>query len=181
MTSRQESSPTPSGAHGAGLAGAALLCALGAAPSLAASQTVIDLTYDSIMDMVRPENHPGISVHHNLQVVLSEGNKVSEKRDRATGRYADNNAMAQLLRSSGNEGAYAAWHVLSASQLVRIERDPQSTRTMTVTLTSPTACRLEVRDQLKPGFNEYAFLRISTHQLGYFSTYQVTSTSCAIR
>jgi len=151
------------------------------APSLAASQTVIDLTYDSIMDMARPENHPGISAPHDLQVVLSEGNKVSEKRDCDTGPYADKNAMAQVLRSSGNEGAYATWHVLSTNELVRIERDPQSARTMTVTLTSPTACRLEAKDPLKPGFNEYAFLRISTHELGYFSTYQVTSTSCAVR
>ena len=32
----------------------------------------------------------------------------------------------------------------------------------------------------KPGFSEYAFLRISTHTIGYFSTYRVTRTSCTV-
>ena len=38
--------------------------------SQAAAQTRIDLTYDSMMDMVRPAQHPGIIVHHNLPVVF---------------------------------------------------------------------------------------------------------------
>lgn len=156
----------------------AALALLAATPARAA--TVIDLTYDSVMDMVRPTLHPGIAVHHNLQVVLSAGNKVSEKRDRATNRASDKNAMMQVLHSSGDNGAYATWHVLPGNRLVRIQRDPQSTRTMTVTLASPTTCSLEVRDALKPGFNEYAFLRVSVHELGYFSNYRVTNTSCAI-
>src|SRR5580692_6966180 len=41
-------------------------------------------------------------------------------------------------------------------------------QTMTVTLTPGSTCRLDVVDQLKPGFTEYAFLRISTHTIGYF-------------
>ena len=45
--------------------------AFGALPGNAAVNTVIDLTYDSVMDMVRPEVHPGIAVHHNLQVTVS--------------------------------------------------------------------------------------------------------------
>jgi hypothetical protein len=150
-----------------------------ATPSFAAD-TVIDLTYDSVMDMVRPTNYPGISVHHNLQVVLSAGNKLSEKRDRSTKQYSDKNAMTQVLRGGADNGVYASWRLLSKDHLVRIERDPQSIRTMTVTLTSPTTCSLEVKDELKPGFSEYAFLRISTHELGYFSSYRVVSTSCAI-
>lgn len=152
-----------------------------ASPAVADGQTVIDLSYDSVMDMVRPEIHSGIKVHHNLQVILSDRNKVSEKRDRNTKQYSDKNAMTHVLGSSGDEGGYADWHVAGKDRLIRIQRDPQSTRTMTVTLTSPTTCRLEVRDQLKPGFDEYAFLRISTHTIGYFSTYQVTSASCEIR
>lgn len=152
-----------------------------AGPALAEGQTTIDLTYDSTMDMVRPEVHPGIQVHHNLQVILSSGNKVAENRDRNTGRYSDKNQMQHVLGSSGDAGSYAVWHVVSKDRLVRIQHDPQSTRTMTVTLTSPTTCRLDVSDQLKPGYNEYAFLRISQHSLGYFSSYQVTNTSCSIR
>jgi hypothetical protein len=149
-------------------------------PGNAETQTVIDLTYDSAMDMVRPEVHPGIVVHHNLQVTLSDRNKVSETRDRSTHKFSDNNGMKQVLGSSGDAGNYASWHVVGKDQLIRVEHDPQSTRTMTVTLTSPTTCRLEVTDALRSGFSEYAFLRISTHSLGYFSTYRVTGTSCTI-
>ena len=160
--------------------GAAAILTMLASAARGEGQTVIDLTYDSVMDMVRPEIHPGIVVHHNLQVILSDRNKVSETRDRSTHKLSDNNAMKQVLGSSGDAGNYASWHVVGKDQLIRVQRDPQSTRTMTVTLISPTTCRLDVTDALKPGFSEYAFLRISSHTLGYFSTYQVTSTSCTI-
>jgi hypothetical protein len=146
----------------------------------AEGRTVIDLTYDSVMDMVRPEQHPGIAVHHNLQVILSGRNNVSEKRDRSTGSKSDNNAMQQVLGSSGEAGSYAAWRVVSKDRLLRVQHDPQSTRTMTVTMTSPTTCRLDIKDELKPGYTEHAFLRIAQHSLGYFSSYRVTGTSCTI-
>lgn len=148
--------------------------------AFAGGTTVIDLTYNSVMDMVRPEVHPGIAVHHNLQITLSGRNNVSESRDRSTKNASDSNAMRQILGGGNDAGTYAAWHVVSKDKLERIQRDPQSTRTMLVTLTSPTTCRLDIQDELKPGFNEYAFLRITTHTIGYFSSYHVTGTTCAI-
>jgi len=156
------------------------LTAFGALPGIAAANTVIDLTYDSVMDMVRPEVHPGIAVHHNLQITVSGGGNLSEGRNRSAGPYQDRNAMGQVLSSSGDDAAYASWQTAADGRLVRVQNDPQSTRTMTVTLLPGNTCRLEVVDQLKPGFSEYAFLRISTHTIGYFSTYRVTRTSCAI-
>ena len=159
---------------------AALALATVATPALAGGTTVINLTYDSIMDMVRPEAHPGIAVHHNLQIRLSGRNNVAESRDRSTRNASDSNAMRQVLGGGNDAGTYAAWRVVSKDKLERIQHDPQSTRTMIVTLTSPTTCRLDVRDQLKPGFSEYAFLRISTHTIGYFSSYRVAGTTCAI-
>ena len=50
---------------------ALILPAVGLLASQATAQTRIDLTYDAMMDMVRPEQHPGIIVHHNLQIVFS--------------------------------------------------------------------------------------------------------------
>jgi hypothetical protein len=160
--------------------GACLLAASGlAAPPAWAA--VIDLTYDSAMDMVRPEAHPNISVHHNLQVTISGGGGLSEQRDRSAQQYSDRNAMVQVLNSTGDESSYASWRVAPDGRLIRVQNDPQSTRTMTVTLTGGNTCHLDVVDQLKPGFTEYAFLRISTHTLGYFSSYRVTRTTCAMR
>ncbi len=166
--------------HFSGVGLLATVALLIVSPVFAGGATVIDLTYDSVMDMVRPEAHSGIAVHHNLQITLSDRNKVAETRDRSTRHASDNNAMRQVLGGANDAGAYAVWHVVSKDTLERIQRDPQSTRTMIVTLTSPTSCRLDVRDQLKPGFSDYAFLRISTHSMGYFSSYRVTGTSCTI-
>ena len=151
-----------------------------ARPASADNRTVIDLTYDSMMDMARPEVHPGIKLHHVLQVTLSGANNVEETRSRSAGSQSDKSEMQQALGGSGDAGSYAVWHVVAKNQLVRTQNDPQSTRTMTVTLTSPTTCQLEVRDQLKAGFNEYAFMRISQRTLAYFSSYRVTDTTCAI-
>jgi len=170
-----------------GAAGGALLSLISAllasatAPTIAAADSVIDLTYDSVMDMVRPEMRPGIAVHHNLQVTISAHNNLTEDRNRNTGPYRDQNAMVQVLASSGDDSTYASWRAEPDGRLVRTQNDPQSIRTMTVTLMPGYTCHLDVMDRLKLGFSEYAFLRISTHTIGYFSTYRVVRTSCSIR
>jgi hypothetical protein len=89
--------------------------------------------------------------------------------------------MVQESGGTEQSGTYASSRVESNTRLVRTERDPQSTRIMTVTLTSPNTCNLDFVDTLNPSFNEYAFLRISTHVPGYFSSYRVLQTSCSIR
>ncbi len=159
----------------------AVLGSLAATPAQSTSQFVIDLTYDSVMDMVRPEVRPNIRVHHNLHVTVSRDNGLSEKRNRSTKQYYDQNAMAQVLDSRGDDSTYASWHTAPDGTLVREQNDPQSTRTMTVTLLPDNTCRLEVVDRLKPGFAEYEFLRITSHTMGFFSTYRVVSTTCKIR
>src|SRR5260370_5516176 len=96
------------------------LTAFGALPGNAAANTVIDLTYDSVMDMVRPEVHPGIAVHHNLQITVSGGGNLSEGRNRSAGPYQDRNAMAQVPSSSRDDAAYASWRVAPAEPLARV-------------------------------------------------------------
>lgn len=159
----------------------AALASLAAKPAPSADQFVIDLTYDSVMDMVRPEVKPNIRLHHNLHITVSRGSGLSENRNRSTKGYYDQNAMAQVLDSQGDDSTYASWRTAPNGTLVREQNDPQSTRTMTVTLLPDNTCRLDVVDHLKPGFTEYEFLRITSHTMGFFSTYRVTSTSCRIR
>ena len=65
----------------------------------AVADTKIDLTYISVMDMVRPEVHPNIVVHHNLHVTIAGQGNLAEHRHRSTKQYADRNAMAQVLSS----------------------------------------------------------------------------------
>jgi len=151
----------------------------GLAPSAASADMTIDLKYDSVMDMVRPEQRSGIQVHHNLRIVFT-GRAVVEKRDRNTKNLQDRNATDQDLGEAEPTDTYVSWRVASKTRLVRTQRDPQSTRTMTVTLSPGNACHLDVVDKLRPGFTEYAFLRIESHTLGYFSSYRVIQTSCTI-
>ena len=87
---------------------AALALPIVATPALAGGTTVINLSYDSIMDMVRPEAHPGIAVHHNLQITLFGRNNVAESRDRSTRKASDSNAMRQALGGGNDAGIYAA-------------------------------------------------------------------------
>jgi len=168
-------------AAGAALAFAAILAGAQRDASASEKSTEIDLTYDAVMDMVRPAVHPGIVVHHTLQITISGYDRLSEQRDRSTHGYRDNNQTMQVLGSTDDEQSYVSWKVAAAGTLVREQNDPQSTRTMTVTLLPENKCTLEVVDRLKPGYTEWKFLRISVHTMGYFSSYKVTQTSCAIR
>ena len=99
----------------------------------------------------------------------------------AAGLYADANAMAQVLGELDARPGYVSWKAMPDGRFVRVENDPQSVRTMTLTLMAGNACRLDVVDRLKPGFNEYAFVRITPHTMGYFSDYRVVRTSCRVR
>ena len=54
------------------------------------------------MDMVRPAVHPGLAAHHNLQITISGGNEVAERRDRSAKQYTDQNGMMQVLSSTAS-------------------------------------------------------------------------------
>jgi hypothetical protein len=147
----------------------------------AAEPVAIDLTYDSVMDMVRPNVIPGLKVHHNLHVTISQGDILTERRTRNARAFADKNATAQIIERSSEGLDGVSWRLAEDGTLVREQFFPQSIRTMTVTFLSERSCHLHIVDRLKPGFTEYEFLRISTHTMAYFSTYVVVDTSCRIR
>lgn len=139
----------------------------------------IDLSYVATMDMVSPESLPGLRVNHNLRIRVN-GGILSEHRDRNIGPYADKNAMAQDIEERGEREDGVSWRIVKDGTLVRVQDFPQSTRTMTVTLYPDQTCRLNVVEQLKPGFTEYKFLRIKVHEMAYYTNYVIVSTSCRI-
>lgn len=163
------------------LAGFGALTVSGVSHVSVAAAREIDLTYDSTMNMVRPELRNGILVHHDLHITISGDNQLREHRDRSSGSYADANQTTQVLGASGPRSDYVSWTAMPDGRFVRTENDPQSVRTMTVTLLPGNRCRLDVADRLKPGFSEYAFVRITPHTMGYFTDYRVVRTSCQIR
>lgn len=104
---------------------AATLLLLLVTAAQATDQFVIDLTYNSLMDMVRPERRPDIHVHHVLHVTVSPNSGLSEQRNRSTKQYYDRNAMAQVLDSTGDDTTYASWRAAPNGTLVREQNDPQ--------------------------------------------------------
>jgi hypothetical protein len=166
-----------------GRLGLGLAMAVLAAMSARADEPMnIDLTYDSVMDMVRPEQIPDLRVHHNLHIAIAADGSVYERRNRNAREFADRNASRQEeLNDMPDEANYVSWHKAADGTLMREENDPQSVRTMIVTLLPGNSCRLDVVDRLNPGFTEYEFLRISTHTMGFFSRYRVFATSCRVR
>jgi hypothetical protein len=74
-----------------------LAASVSSSVATASPNTVIDLTYDALMDMVRPEVHPGIVVHHNLQITVTGSGNLAEARNRSAGPYQDQNSMVQVL------------------------------------------------------------------------------------
>lgn len=155
---------------------------LSASTARAAPPMSIDMTYDSVMDMIRPVQMPNLTVHHNVHIDIAADGSVHERRNRNARRYSDRNASRQEeMNSAPDEANYASWRTGPNGTLVRIENDPQSVRTITVTFPIGGGCNIDVVDQLKPGFTEYEFLRISTHTMGFFSNYHVFATSCSLR
>jgi len=157
----------------------ALAFALCVARALAADAT-IELTYDTTMDMVRPMAYPGVKVHHAMTVTLSAGGQVAETHNLEANGQADKFAHQATLGGGDPQAYEPVWHVVSASELVRTQNEAQSTRTITVKLTSPTTCSLEVKVELKPGFSEFAFRRIGQRAMGFFTNYRVVDSTCAI-
>jgi hypothetical protein len=158
------------------------MIAMAAVTARADEPMTVDLTYDSVMDMVRPEVISDLKVHHNLHIAVAADGSVSERRNRNTGPYGDRNRSRQEELNNGEDLAnYVSWRRPAPGTLVREENDPQSVRTMTVTVLPGKSCRLDVVDRLKPGFTEYEFLRIKTHTMGFYSSYRVFATSCSIR
>ena len=164
---------------GVGLA--ALL--LSAAGAYAAEPMTIDLTYNSVMDMVRPVQMPNLTVHHNVHIGVAADGSAHERRNRNARRYSDRDESRQEEMNGAPDEAdlRLPWQIGPNGTLVRIENDPQSVRTMTVSFPPGGGCNLDVVDRLEPGFTEYEFLRISTHTMGFYSNYRVFATSCSIR
>jgi hypothetical protein len=159
----------------------ALACTLAATGALAQTsdgETRIDLGFDETDIRVRPDPAPGF-VHHEVHLILSQGNKVTEvRRATAADGRATNDQFEAALGGSG--GGRIVWHVVSKNALVRVQDWPQSTLTMTVTISGNSSCRLEVAARLKPGFNEYEIFSIHKRMMAYYSKWDTSNPSCAI-
>jgi hypothetical protein len=144
----------------------------------ASANPVIVIDYDSVMDRVRPKPMTGGTVHFHIEVTLHDGNKVSQSQTLQSGRLSQDWTIDQNLGESQRSGV---WHIESHDTLKYVWNMAQSVRTITVKLLPGNTCSTNVRDQLKPGFSEYAFGARWTSGLEYYSRYENTNMSCSIR
>jgi hypothetical protein len=142
----------------------------------AAKQTDIVFSFDAVEDMVRPESKAGISVHHDYKITLLPDGRVEEAQSwqRSNTPNGSDKRTAQL----GKTRPSYLWRVLSGNKLVRAEAFPQSSRFVTISLISENKCVAEVKEELKPGFKEFAYGGGDDKR--YFSRYEITNTSCEI-
>jgi hypothetical protein len=150
----------------------------GALAQGANEQTIIDLAYDETDMRVRPDPAPG-GVRHVIHLVLSNGNEVTEtKSDTAADGKAEHSSFQNKL---GGENGRVVWHVAGHNSLIRFQDWPQSTLTMKVTLLPNKSCTLEVTPKLKPGFTEYEIYSIHKGSMAYYSKWETSNPTCAIR
>jgi hypothetical protein len=154
------------------------LTATGALAQTLGVETRIDLGFDETDIRVRPDPAPGF-VHHEVHLILSQGNKVTEVR-RATaadGRTGNDQFEGTL---GGGGGGRVVWRVMSKNTLVRVQDWPQSTLTMTVSTSGSNSCRLDVVAKLKPGFSEYEIFSIHKKVMAYYSKWDTSNPTCVI-
>ena len=148
-----------------------------------AKETTIDLSFDTTDIRVRP--NPMVSPahgHHVFRVVLSNHNEVIESNTST----ANSDGLTKNDSRQGNLGSEmtsgnVGWHVSDNNSLVRIEDHPQNILAMKIILLPHNLCRLMAVAKLKPGYTEYAFYSLHEHTVAYYSRWDISNRTCAIR
>jgi len=137
-----------------------------------ADDTSMHAEYTANYDRLRPNPYKDIHLKNSIDLVLTSNNEVREINKREAGKFAD--------AKSGSNKLGSTWTVLEGNKLQKIVDLPQSTTEMTVTVDGKT-CKLDVQFKLKPGFKEFAFIKIMDGKIGYFTQPMVQTTACTIQ
>jgi hypothetical protein len=147
------------------------LLALTALPARA--DTAIHADYSATYDRLRPKPYKGINLKNTIDVTLSGTNSVRETNTREAGTFSDSKSKSSTLGSGG-------WSVLGENKIQKIIDQPQSVTEMTITVDG-AACKFDIQFKLKPGFTEFAFIKIMDGKIGYFTQPKVETTTCVIK
>lgn len=137
-----------------------------------AEDTSIHAEYTANYDRLRPNPYKDIHLKNSIDLVLTGNNEVKEINKREAGKFGD--------AKSGSNKLGSIWTVLEGNKIQKIVNLPQSTTEMTVTVDGK-ACKLDVQFKLKPGFKEFAFIKIMDGKIGYFTQPVVQTTTCTIQ
>lgn len=143
--------------------------------------TRINVSYTVGHDRIRPMPRDGIRVQHNHTIVLHGRNRVSESRSAsATGMRRNFHRSGSSELVLGQETSRGGWRVLGPSRLQRVFNHPQSTTTLTVSI-SGRSCSLSVVMRLKPGMTEYVYpMLVRPGAYGYFRNSRAIDPRCTI-
>jgi hypothetical protein len=158
-------------------AGAVSIALVAMSYSFARAEAVVELSYDSTLDMTRPNTILNIHARDHVTLVIKDDGSISEK---STARSGSARSYVNQRTWKDDTRLGRAWRVVSQDVLMRTGSLPHNDRIMTVTITGRT-CRLQVVDRLKSGFTTYTFPRASDAKMVEFSRVTIGNTSCSIR
>lgn len=121
------------------------------------------------------------NVKKSLRLSLQGGNVISEnyssmnKSGQTSGFVAEGKFRNEMVLSRDSQ---SSWRVQDSNTLVRTWSRPQHTEVMQVSVTEGSGCRATIAYQLKPGFQEYRMLSISTKEPLYFNAVSAENISC---
>jgi hypothetical protein len=140
-----------------------------AGPAFAAT---INITYTAVYDRIRPQPQKNVRLNAKFEINLSESGAVSERVERSAGQAADNFKRGMKLGDG--------WQVVDENSLRRVINQPQSQLIIDVKVSGKT-CSVDVNWNLKPGFKEYKFRRITDGSMAFFTEPKIQTTNCTIK
>ena len=147
-------------------------------------ETVIELSYRTTQDGVRPYQFTGHVGTWNITLRLLPGNIIHQTTTYITPTsftrsYQDFHAVLGQPGAVSNSRA-GIWHVMPNNVLLFGNEFPQSLRTREIRLLADGTCVFTVKDELKPGFNEFILYMAKTDEIEYFTKFDNSDFTCKI-
>jgi len=147
----------------------------------AAAQVRAEFAISLLYSEISPRNLPNTPATQRYTVRLSGANQVSEERNVKAGRFSHDQQQLRVLGQTGNDGgAKGAWRVAGPNRLQRTRDLPQSIEIITLQVQGQS-CTVSLETRLKPGFQDYKYIALSTKKYHTYSKPVVTGTTCTIK
>jgi hypothetical protein len=151
------------------------IAVLGLATSAAqAQEAVLTISYGEVHERILPT--PGTTqTNVQLLVTLTRGG-VQHGETRQSGRGGGGGSAQLKLGSGAREG----WRVAGPNKLINI-REYESYRRAIMVTVSGQSCSVQIGYNLKPGFKEYHYQRLTTGEKAVARSISAASPTCSIR
>ena len=138
----------------------------------AADDAVLHLSYVEIHDRILPT--PNVTrTDVKLEVRLQTSGKLQQQEERASGRNARGGKKLEVRLGKG-------WRVAGANQLINVTDYDSYQRAILVTV-SGTSCSAQIGYNLKPGFHDYQYRRLTNGERATARAVTASGIVCSIQ